>query len=73
MKTINVQMSEIEYDTFGLSKDHFYFSEFADLIERQIARQALCRCVALADRHGLSSMSMEEINVEVNAVRQCKK
>ena len=73
MKVINVQVSDVEYDTFGLSKDNFSFSEFADLIERQIARQALRRCVSLADRYGLSSMSMEEINAEVNAVRQCKK
>jgi len=73
MKTINVQISEVEYDTFGLSKDSFSFSEFADLIERQIARQALRRCVSLADCHGLSSMSMDDINNEVNAVRHCKK
>jgi len=73
MKVINVHMSEIEYDTFGLSKVNFSFSEFADLIERQIAQQALRRCVSLADRHGLSSMSMDEINAEIKAVRQCKK
>jgi len=73
MKTINVQISEIEYNIFGLSKDNFSFSELTDLIERQIARQAMRRCVSLADRYGLSSMSMDEINAEVNAVRQCKK
>ena len=30
MKVINVQISEVEYDTFGLSKDNFSFSELAD-------------------------------------------
>jgi len=35
MKTINVQVSDVEYDTFGLSKDRFLFSEFAGLINRQ--------------------------------------
>ena len=25
MKVINVQISEVEYDTFGLSKDNFLF------------------------------------------------
>ena len=73
MKTISVQISDVEYDTFGLSKNRFSFSELAGLIERQMARQALRRCVTLANRHGLSSMTMEEINAEVNAVRQCKK
>jgi len=73
MKTINVQMSEVEYDTYGLLKDRFYFSEIAGLIERQIAKQALRRCVSIADKNGLSSMTTDEINAEINAVRQCKR
>ena len=73
MKTVRVQMSELEYQVFGLSKNSFSFSEFTALIERQAAQQALRRCVTLADQYGLSSMSMEEINAEVNAVRQCKR
>ena len=73
MKIINIEISEVEYNAFGLSKELFHFSEFADIIERQVARQALRRCVALADQHGLSNMSMDEINAEIDAVRQCKK
>jgi hypothetical protein len=73
MKTIKVQLSDVEYDTFGLSKDLFAFSEFADIIERQLAKQAMRRCVVLAQQHGLSSMTMDEINAEVKAARQCKK
>ena len=72
MKTISVQLSDVEYSTFGLSKDVFYFSEIANLIERQVARQALRRSVELAEKHGLSSMTMDEISAEVNAVRQCR-
>jgi len=72
MKTISVQLSDVEYNTFGLSKDTFYFSEIANLIERQVARQALRRCVELAEKSGLSSMTMDEINTEINAVRQCR-
>jgi hypothetical protein len=73
MKTISVQMSDVECNVFGVSKDRFSFSEFAGLIEHQIARQAMQRSVALAAQHGLSSMTMDEINAEINAVRQCKK
>ena len=47
MKTISVQMSEVEYDTLGLSKDRFYFSEIAGLIERQIMRKS---SIAIADK-----------------------
>ena len=35
MKTISVQISDVEYDTFGLSKDRFLFSEFAGLVKHQ--------------------------------------
>jgi hypothetical protein len=73
MRTINVQISDVEYNSFGLSKDQFFFSEFADLIEKQVARQALNYSVELAKKYNLSSMTMDEISAEVNAVRQCKK
>ena len=73
MRTLSVEISDVEYNTFGLSKNRFPFSEIADLIERQIAKQALRRSVDIAEQNGLSSMTMDEINAEVNAVRQCKK
>ncbi|GHT46407.1 hypothetical protein FACS189440_04350 [Bacteroidia bacterium] len=72
MRTINVQISDVEYNAFGLSKDKFFFSEIAELIERQIARQALNRSVELAEKYNFSSISMEEISEEVHAVRRCK-
>jgi len=69
MRTISVQMSDVEYSTFGLSKNVFFFSEIANLIEQQVARQALRRSVELAEKNGLSSMTMSEINAEINATR----
>jgi len=63
-------MSDVEYNTFGLSKNILFFSEIADIIERQMARQALRRSIEMAERNGLSSMTMDEINAEVMAVRQ---
>lgn len=73
MKTISVQISDLEYSTFGLSKNSFLFSEIVDLIEQQSARQALLRSVEMAERNGLSTMSMDEINAEIKAARQCKR
>jgi len=72
MKTISIQMSDVEYSTLGLSKNIFFFSEIAALIEQQIARQALRRSVELAEKNGLSSMTMDEINAEINATRRCR-
>jgi hypothetical protein len=70
MRTINVQMSDVEYSAYGLPKNDFYFSEIVDLIERQVAREALRRSVEMAKQNNLSAMTMDEINAEVNAVRQ---
>jgi hypothetical protein len=66
-------MSDTEYSTYGLPKDNFYFTEIVDMIERQVAREALRRSVEMAEQNNLSSMTMEEINAEIEAVQQCKR
>lgn len=70
MKTLNVSISEIEYTKFGLKSDSFTFTDFIDIVSRELTRQNLNKCVELADRYGLSKMTMEEITDEVKAVRR---
>ena len=60
-------MSDMEYSALGLSKYSFFFSEIADLIEQQVACQALRSSVEIAEKNGISSMTMGEINAEINA------
>ena len=72
MKTIIVQLSDLEHNSLGLSKNSFLFSEIIDLIEQQIARQDLHRSVELATQNGLSSMTMEEINAEIKSAAKTK-
>jgi len=73
MRTISIQMSDVEYSTYGLPKSSFYFSEIVDLIERQMARQALRRSVEMAEENNLSYMTMDEINAEIKAARKCRR
>jgi len=73
MRTISIQMSDVEYSAYGLPKNDFYFSEIVDLVERQVAREALRRSVEMAEQNNISAMTMDEINAEINAVRQCKR
>jgi len=40
-----------------------------ELISKELIRQNLEKRVYLSDKHGLSSMTMDEINEEVKAVR----
>ena len=70
MRTLNVAISDIEYSKFGIPCERLNFTEFIDIVGREIMRQNLNRCVALAEKYGLSSMTMEEITDEVKAVRR---
>ncbi len=59
MRTLNISFSDLEYNKFGLKADKLSFSELVDIIS-----------VQLAEKYGLSKMTMDEITEEVNAVRK---
>jgi predicted CopG family antitoxin len=69
MKTRNVAISDLEYDKFGIKSEELAFSDFIEIVSKELMRRNLDECTKLADKYGLSSMSMEEITNEVNAVR----
>ena len=70
MRTLNISISELELDKFGIKKDKITFSEFVDLVSKELTRQTLNKCIELAEKYGLSSMTMDEITKEVKAVRK---
>jgi hypothetical protein len=70
MKTLNISISDLEYSKFGIPGEYLNFTDFIDIIGRELMRQNLNRCVALAEKYGLSSMTMEDITKEVKAVRE---
>ena len=70
MRTLNIAISDIEYGKFGIPSEQLNFSDFIDIVGREVMRQNLNHCVALAEKYGLSSMTMEEITDEVKAVRR---
>ncbi len=69
MRTINIDISDLEYQKFGFKADRLSFSDFVDMVSRELSRQNLARTVELAERYGLSSMTMNEISEEVKAIR----
>jgi hypothetical protein len=69
MRTISIDISDLEFQKFGLKADRLSFSAFVDIVSREISRQNLARTVELAERYGLSNMTMDEISTEVKAVR----
>ena len=69
MRTISIDISDLEFQKFGLKEDKLSFSAFVDIVSREISRQNLAKTVELAERYGLSNMTMDEISNEVKAVR----
>ena len=70
MRTLNIAISDLELDKFGIKKDKISFSEFVDLVSKELTRQNLSRCFELGEKYGLSKMTMDDITKEVKAVRR---
>jgi hypothetical protein len=70
MRTINVSISDLEYNKFGIKTDKISFSEFVDLVSKEISKQTLNKSLRLAQKFGLSDMTMNQISKEVKAVRK---
>ena len=70
MRTLNVSISDIEYNKFGLKEEKLTFTDFIDLVSKELTRQNLNKCLELADKYGISEMTMDEITNEVKAVRK---
>jgi len=73
MRTLSIAISDIEYRKFGISSERLNFTDFIEMIRKELVRENLNRSVELAEKYGLSSMTMEEITNEVKAVRQYAK
>ncbi len=69
MRTLNITISDLEYGNFGIPSEQLNFTDFVDIIGKELMRQNLNSSVALAEKYGLSSMTMADITNEVKAVR----
>jgi hypothetical protein len=69
MRTLNISILGIEYNKFGIKNDNLTFTDFIDLVSKELDHQNLAKCVAVAEKYGLSKMTMGEITNEVKIVR----
>ncbi len=69
MRILNVSISDMEFNNLGIKNENITFTEFIELVRREVMRNNLNICVALADKYGLSSMTLNEINEEIKSVR----
>lgn len=69
MRTLNVLISEKEFEKLGFKEESLTFAELFNLVSKELVRQNLEKSVELAEKYGLSDMTMDEITEEVKAVR----
>ena len=69
MKSVSVQLSDFEFNRLGLNKDTLSFPELKEIIGKKITKQTLEKSIRLANKHGLSKITMEDINDEIKAHR----
>ncbi len=67
METLNIAISEKEFNQLGLNSTELSFSEFMDIVTREMAKRRLDESVKLAEKHNLSPMTLDEIANEINA------
>ncbi len=73
MKTLQVQITEKDYSKYNFQeKGEITFAILEELISIEYAKKSLLKCNQIAEQSGLSEMTMEEINVEIKAVRDAK-
>jgi len=73
MRTINIAISDVEYSKLGITSDSLPFSDFVDMVSKELMRRNLEAAIQKAEKCGLSSMTMEDITNEVQAIRQSAK
>lgn len=69
MRSLNIQINESDILRYGFTKEPINFSNLLDRIRLELAKEALRKCQALAEKTGVSEMTLEEINREIKAVR----
>ena len=72
MRRIQIKVSETDFQKYDLGNQEIKFTDLVEMINREYARKALLECNEIAEKVGLSKMTMDEINAEIKAVRDAK-
>lgn len=73
MRTLNVSISDNEYKRYGIKNDTLTFADIVDIVNRKRLKQALEESIEYAEKCGLSSMTMDEIDEEIKSVRNAER
>lgn len=70
MGIIQVSLSDQDRKKYGLNDSKIAFEDLLNKISAELARQAMHACQDIAERAGVSQLTLDEINAEIKAVRQ---
>lgn len=70
MKTLNVNISEIEFENYGFQSTNLNFNELLRLINKEMFLNKLNENIELSEKFGLSELTLEDINEEIKEVRK---
>lgn len=72
MRTVQIKISETDFQKYNLANGEIKFTDLVEMIRREYARKALLDCNQIAEQVGLSQITMDEINAEIKAVRDAE-
>ena len=73
MKSLQVNISESDYKKYNFTKgQEIKFPDLVEKINLEYARNALIECNEIAKKTGLSEITLDELNKEINAARNAK-
>ena len=70
MKTLSISISDLEFNKFGIKESKLNFTDFVDIVSKELTRQNLSKCIKLAEKYGLSNFINSNSRNEVKAVRK---
>jgi len=69
MMNLSVSINEDDFARLGFKDVKISFSELKEKLGIEYAREALLKCQRIAGETGLSEMTIDEIDAEIQAVR----
>lgn len=72
MKILNVNITETDWKKYNFQNELINFETLVEKLKTEFALQALRSCQLIAEKVGLSQLSMEDIDAEINEVRNAK-
>ncbi len=72
MKNLTVPIDDAEYEKLGFQSSTISFATLKEVIGIEYAKEAFIKCNQIAQSTDLAKLTPDEIEAEINAVRNAK-